>query len=173
MLTAPEDLDSDSDSESNSQSDSGPDLDFNNSDSPDSPTTAHTADISTEETPLLPVQESAKPHSYVLSRAATNITDQLGLSDVLFGVVFLAIATKIPKKYVALMSGSRGHLGILVVNTVGGNIFLLPLCVGIIMVDTCGVLNSGGVEVAELVILWASTLAMTLTVWFAEEGRWC
>ncbi|KAH8600180.1 hypothetical protein B0O99DRAFT_726967 [Bisporella sp. PMI_857] len=34
---------------------------------------------------------------YVLSQAATNITDQFVISDVLFGVIILAIATTLPK----------------------------------------------------------------------------
>lgn len=110
---------------------------------------------------------------YVLSQAATNITDQFGISDVLFGVIILAIATTLPEKFVAVMSGHRGHPGILVANCAGSNIFLLALCVGIIMVDTKGTLDDGNVTIPELVVLWCSTLALTLTVWFgAKFGRW-
>lgn len=110
---------------------------------------------------------------YVLSQAASNITDQLGVSDVLFGVIVLAIATTLPEKFVAVMSGHRGHPGILVANCAGSNIFLLTLCVGLIMVDTRGTLDDGNVTVPELVVLWASTLGLTGTVWFgARFGRW-
>ncbi|KAH8686157.1 Sodium/calcium exchanger protein-domain-containing protein [Tricladium varicosporioides] len=108
---------------------------------------------------------------YVLSQAATNITDQFGISDVLFGVIILAIATTLPEKFVAVMSGSRGHTGILVANTVGSNIFLLALCAGIIMLDTKGTLDGGNVTISELVVLWASTLGFVFTVWFG--GRFC
>jgi len=110
---------------------------------------------------------------YVLSQAATGITDQFGISDVLFGVVILAIATTLPEKFIAIMSGHRGHAGILVANCAGSNIFLLTLCVGIIMVDTKGALDGGNVTIPELAVLWASTLGLTLTVWFgARFSRW-
>ncbi|KAH7140517.1 hypothetical protein B0J13DRAFT_504764 [Dactylonectria estremocensis] len=108
---------------------------------------------------------------YILSQAAANITDQFGISDVLFGVVILAIATTLPEKFIAVMSGYRGHPGILVANCVGSNIFLLSLCVGIIMVDTTGSLDGGNVTMPELVALWGSTLGLTLTVWFG--ARFC
>lgn len=108
---------------------------------------------------------------YVLSQAATNITDQFGISDVLFGVIILAIATTLPEKFVAVMSGHRGHPGILVANCVGSNVFLLALCVGIFMLGSRGTLDAGNVTIAELVVLWTSTLAVTLTVWFG--GRFC
>ena len=111
---------------------------------------------------------------YVLSHAAINITDAIGISDVLFGVVILAIATTLPEKFVAVLSGHRGHIGILVANTVGSNVFLLSLCLGIIMVDTSGGVNGGtNVSIPELCVLWASTVAFTATVWFGSRfDRW-
>jgi Ca2+/Na+ antiporter len=110
---------------------------------------------------------------YVLSHAATNITDAIGMSDVLFGVIILAIATTLPEKFVAVMSGFRGHMGILVANTVGSNIFLLSLCMGIIMVDASEEFNDGNVNIYELAVLWGSTLAFTLTVWVGGGfGLW-
>lgn len=110
---------------------------------------------------------------YVLSHAATTITDEFGISDVLFGVVILAIATTLPEKFVAVMSGHRGHAGILVANTAGSNIFLLALCSGIVMLDTSGKFEHGNVNIPELGVLWGSTLTFTATVWFgARFCRW-
>jgi len=106
---------------------------------------------------------------YVLSRSAANIADALGTSEVLFGVVFLAIATTLPEKFVAVLSGHRGHLGILAANTAGSNIFLLTLCMGAVMLDTSGQFNGGNVAVPELLVLWLSTLGFTLTMWI--DGR--
>ena len=103
---------------------------------------------------------------YILSQAATNITDEVGVSDVFFGVIILAIATTLPEKFIAIMSGRRRHPGILVANCVGSNVFLLVLCMGVIMLGTNGTLDEGGVTIAELAILWVSTLAVALTVWF-------
>ncbi|KAL7957709.1 Ca2+ transporter [Trichoderma compactum] len=110
---------------------------------------------------------------YVISQAAINIIDQLGVSDVLFSVIVIAIATTLPEKFIAVMSGYRGHPGILVANCAGSNIFLLSLCCGIIMIDTKGTLKGGNVTVSELAVLWASTAAFTATVWFgARFSRW-
>ncbi len=110
---------------------------------------------------------------YVLSHAAINVTDAFGISDILFGIVILAIATTLPEKFIAVLSGNRGHTGILVANTVGSNIFLLSLCLGIIMLDTAGRFDDGSVNIPELGVLWGSTLAFTLTVWFGGKfDRW-
>jgi hypothetical protein len=53
---------------------------------------------------------------YVLSHASTTINDEIGTSDVLFGVVILSIATTLPEKFIAVLSGFRGHAGILIAN---------------------------------------------------------
>jgi Ca2+/Na+ antiporter len=103
---------------------------------------------------------------YVLSQAAINVIDRLGISDILFSIIVIAIATTLPEKFVAVVSGYRGHPGILVANCAGSNIFLLSLCCGIIMMDTKGGLDGGNVTVSELGVLWASTAAFTATVWF-------
>lgn len=108
---------------------------------------------------------------YVLSHAATTITDEFGISDVLFGVIILAIVTTLPEKFVALLSGHRGYVGILIANTVGSNIFLLSLCSGIVMLDISGSFEGGNVKIPELGVLWGLTLAFALTIWFG--GRYC
>lgn len=102
---------------------------------------------------------------YILSHAATNIAGAIGISDVLFGVIILAIATTLPEKFIAVMSGYRGHGGILVANTAGSNIFLLLLCIGVVMVDTTGDFDVGNVNIPELAVMWGSTVAFTLTIW--------
>ncbi|KAI1806762.1 hypothetical protein F4811DRAFT_509111 [Daldinia bambusicola] len=110
---------------------------------------------------------------FVLSRAAINITDAIGISEVLIGVVILSIATTLPEKFISVISGHRGHAGILVATTTGSNVFLLSLCMGITMVNTSGEFDHGNVTIAELVVMWCATLAFTLTVWFnARSARW-
>ncbi|KAJ0332468.1 hypothetical protein COL5a_002184 [Colletotrichum fioriniae] len=105
---------------------------------------------------------------YILSHAATNISDALGASEVLFGIVVLAIGTTLPEKFIAVLSGRRGHAGILVANTVGSNVFLLTLCLGIVMVGTEGALGSAGsVSGAELAVLWGSTALFTGSMWLS------
>ncbi len=70
--------------------------------------------------------------SHVLSKAATSLVDQHGISADLFGVVILSIATTTPEKFISALSGYKGHMGIMMAHTVGSNIFLLTLCIGII-----------------------------------------
>ncbi|KAK4957011.1 hypothetical protein LTR66_013273, partial [Elasticomyces elasticus] len=111
--------------------------------------------------------------SYQLSYAASAIVDFFGMSDVLFGVVVLSLATTLPEKFVASISGLRGHAGILVANTVGSNIFLLSLCMGVLWSSTDGEYDRESVNNVELGVLVGSTVALTLTVWFgARWSRW-
>ncbi|KAK9312054.1 hypothetical protein V1522DRAFT_416805 [Lipomyces starkeyi] len=107
---------------------------------------------------------------YVLSHTSSSIATELQISDFFFGVVILSLATTLPEKFIAMLSGFRGHGGILVANTVGSNIFLLTLCLGIVLVDTAGNFEAGSVSIAELGIMWLSTLALVGTVWFG--GKW-
>ncbi|KAF8349250.1 Sodium/calcium exchanger protein-domain-containing protein [Amanita rubescens] len=112
---------------------------------------------------------------YILSHAATTIVDEFHISSVLFGVTILAISTTLPEKFIAVMSGRRGHMGILVATTAGSNIFLLTLCCGIVMVSgSSGKFNGDNVSIPELAVMWGSTLAFTLTVWFGPGrfSRW-
>lgn len=107
--------------------------------------------------------------AYVLSYAATNLVSQFGISDVLAGVVILSIATTIPEKFIAVLSGSRGEMGIVVANTVGSNIFLLSLCMGILWVSTGGAYDDGSVKPAEIGVMVGSAVALTLAVWFGAS----
>ncbi|CAD0085051.1 unnamed protein product [Aureobasidium mustum] len=107
--------------------------------------------------------------SLVLSTASSSIAEESGLSEVLFGVVFLSIATTLPEKFIAVMSGSRNRTGILVANTVGSNIFLLTLCMGILQVSITGSYDRGTVNIVELFVLLGSSLFMTLIVWFGAQ----
>lgn len=112
---------------------------------------------------------------YILSHAATTIVNEFHISSVLFGVTILAISTTLPEKFIAVMSGRRGHMGILVATTAGSNIFFSTLCCGIVMVSgSSGKLNGGNVSIPELAVMWGSTLAFTMTIWFGPGrfGRW-
>lgn len=110
---------------------------------------------------------------YVLSHTSTTISDSFGTSDVLFGIVILSIATTLPEKFIAVLSGVRGHAGILVANTVGSNIFLLSLCMGVVLVVSAGEFDGGSVNAAELGVMLGATVALTATVWIgARWSRW-
>jgi Ca2+/Na+ antiporter len=113
--------------------------------------------------------------SFILSHAASSLVTSLEINSIAFGAVVLAIATTVPEKFIAVVSGSRGHTGIMVANTVGSNIFLLTLCLGVLWVrggDDGGEGGSGfggrvkGSEVATMV---GSTVAMIGTMY--TNGR--
>lgn len=106
---------------------------------------------------------------YILSHTAINITSATGMSDALFGVIILAIATTLPEKFVAVMSGKRGQAGILVANTVGSNMFLLSLCLGIVMLGAVSGEIGKGIGVPELAFLWGSILALAAAMWLGER----
>jgi Ca2+/Na+ antiporter len=108
---------------------------------------------------------------YVLSHSASTIADAINLSGTVFGLTILSFATTLPEKFVAILSGSRGHVGITVANTAGSNIFLLTLCLGIVSLtgDLDGHTNS--VVPFELVVTWVSSVLLFLVV-FLGLGRW-
>ncbi|KHN99870.1 Sodium/calcium exchanger membrane region [Metarhizium album ARSEF 1941] len=108
--------------------------------------------------------------AYILAHSAASITTQLHISDISFGVVVLSIATTLPEKLISVVSGYRGRGQILVANCAGSNIFLLSLCCGIVLISTRGELDKGTVTIGELAVLWLSTLAFTVTVWFGGTG---
>ena len=105
--------------------------------------------------------------SFVLSNAAVAIIDAFGTSDILFGMVFLSIATTLPEKFIAAVSGSKGQIGITVANTVGSNIFILTLCLGVAFISTDGNFDAGSVSKGEVAWLWGSAAFMTATIWLA------
>lgn len=107
---------------------------------------------------------------YILSVSASALADALHLSGTVVGLTILSFATTLPEKFVAVLSGSRGHAGILVANTVGSNIFLLTLCLGIILVSTGGVFDSD-IKRFELLSMWVSSLVLFLIV-FLGSRRW-
>jgi Ca2+/Na+ antiporter len=92
------------------------------------------------------------------------LVDQFGLSDEVFGLVVLSIATTLPEKLVASLSGLRGQTGIMVANTVGSNIFLLTLCLGIVWVSPYNNDTHAAIGAIELVTLIASSAAMCIVV---------
>lgn len=102
--------------------------------------------------------------SYVLSTAATNLVDQFHISESLFGVIVLSIATTIPEKFIAALSGYKGHMGIMVANTVGSNVFLLTLCLGIVWISTDGKYEGGYVKPAEIAVMFGSAVVMAVTI---------
>jgi Ca2+/Na+ antiporter len=105
--------------------------------------------------------------AFVLTHAATSLVDQLHLSDAVFGMIVLSIATTLPEKLIAVVSGLRGQTGIMVANTAGSNIFLLTLCLGIVWISPSGndrTEQRATTSATELVTLLASSALMCIAV---------
>jgi Ca2+/Na+ antiporter len=108
---------------------------------------------------------------YVLSHSISAFGDELGLSNSLMGVTILSLATTLPEKVIAIMSGAKGESGIVIANTVGSNIFLLTLCAGILFVSGDLSTLATGIRLSELGIVWASAVLLSLAVFLGADRR--
>lgn len=104
---------------------------------------------------------------YILSHSASAIADTLHLSGTVVGITILSFATTLPEKFVAVLSGRRGHGSIMVASTAGSNLFLLTLCLGVTAVTSFGSSRQVGedhVVIFELAVAWASSALFLLVV---------
>lgn len=108
---------------------------------------------------------------YVLSHSAASIADAFHLSGTVVGVTILSFATTLPEKFVAVISGARGHGGIVIASTAGSNIFLLTLCLGITLVSGNHQELAHSVILFELLVSWSSAALLVLIV-FLGSRRW-
>lgn len=109
---------------------------------------------------------------YVLSHTASSLALFMNLSNTVVGITILSFVTTLPEKFLSVLSGVRGHGGIVVAATAGSNIFLLTLCLGIIFVVGSGnkKLEAGFVNF-EIWTAWASS-AVLMVIVFADGRRW-
>lgn len=108
---------------------------------------------------------------YVLSHSASAIAKAVNLSGTVLGITVLSFATTLPEKFVAVVSGSRGHGGIVVANTAGSNIFLLTLCLGVVALSGDEESHKSTVVPFELAVLWFSSAIFFLIVLLGSR-RW-
>ncbi|KAJ5151792.1 hypothetical protein N7492_010087 [Penicillium capsulatum] len=107
---------------------------------------------------------------YILSHSAVTIAESLHFSGTVFGLTVVSFATTLPEKLVAILSGSRGHGGIMAATTSGSNIFLLTLCVGVVAVAGYQVQEADNFVPFELVAVWVSSLLFCAVI-FLGMGR--
>ena len=192
LMAAPEDSDDENDENDSSDSD-GSDTDERrallNSEPVTAPRTGRRNSSSTE-----PPFEAKKPKNslvyhilfllvgllalllsaYTLSHASIGLINALGLADDFFGVVILALATTLPEKFIAVMTGFRGQPGIMMATTVGSNIFLLTLCLGILCISAgqAAFIGHGWrVDEIKVGVMLGATALLALSVWARSWSR--
>ena len=109
---------------------------------------------------------------YVLSHTASSLASAMNLSNTVIGITILSFATTLPEKFLSVLSGIRGHGGIVVASTAGSNIFLLTLCLGIIFVVGSGDEKLEDEMVSfEVWTTWASSTVL-MGIVFVGGRRW-
>jgi Ca2+/Na+ antiporter len=73
---------------------------------------------------------------YLLSYTTQSLAIILKLEQSTLGLTLLSIATTLPEKLVAWKSGRKSQTGVLIANTVGSNVFLGTLVLGIVWTVT-------------------------------------
>jgi Ca2+/Na+ antiporter len=176
VVTPPDGSDSDNDAQDDSSTEAG------------SPKPTPAAATATEESPLVGVRRPRPRRSlfyhicqillgflalslggFVISHSAASLSVAFGLSGTVMGLTIVSFSTTLPEKFVAVLSSSRGHAGILVAATAGSNIFLLTLCVGVTLLGMTA--QDDSLKQGEIVVLWLSAVAFTAVVWFGAR-RW-
>jgi Ca2+/Na+ antiporter len=158
VVVAPEDSDSDSDSDSDAGSDTSdeeePSLQRQAEPSRCLSTQNALLTCPAPNTPLLPPSSAVrrpKPLSrhilslifstlalslsgYLLSSTTSNLASLLHLTQSSLGLTLLSVSTTLPEKLIAFKAGKKAQTGVLVANTVGSNVFLGTLVLGLVWV---------------------------------------
>jgi Ca2+/Na+ antiporter len=100
---------------------------------------------------------------YVLAHSSQLLARRFGLSETLFGATILSLGTTLPEKLIAIVGGCRGHPGIVVANTVGSNIFLLTLCLGLTILSTERFGDASSYR-TELIWAWTSSALLMAVI---------
>lgn len=99
--------------------------------------------------------------SQLLVNSATDIAEDLGVSDLVIGLTVVAIGTSLPELATSVLAAIRGQRDIAVGNVVGSNLFNL-LCV----LGLTGIISSDGIPVSDaslqldLPVMLAATAAL-------------
>lgn len=108
---------------------------------------------------------------YLLAGSSTAFAEAAGLTDTVVGLTFLSFATTLPEKLVAVTAARRGQSGILLANTVGANIMLLTLVLGIILL-TGDTRLSDKTRIYDVSILMASTALFVGVIFTSLLRKW-
>ncbi|TEY58703.1 hypothetical protein BOTCAL_0202g00060 [Botryotinia calthae] len=97
---------------------------------------------------------------YILSHGITSLATSLSLSTTVLGTTILSIATTLPEILIAILFGKKKQGGIFVANTTGSNIFLLPLCEGVLFLAGDLDVLKNSVGFFEVGCMWGSSVTL-------------
>jgi len=104
--------------------------------------------------------------SQLLVGSATDIAEELGVSDLVIGLTVVAVGTSLPELATSLMAAIRGQRDIAVGNVVGSNLFNL-MCVlgatGVVSPDAIPV-TTGSLQI-DFPVMLAATVVLLPIVW--------
>jgi len=104
--------------------------------------------------------------SQLLVGSATDIAEELGVSDLVIGLTVVAIGTSLPELATSMLAALRGQRDIAVGNVVGSNLFNLMSVLGV-----TGLVSSGGIPVSDaslridFPVMLAATVVLLPIVW--------
>jgi Ca2+/Na+ antiporter len=149
--------------------------------------------VTASSTPLLPQTGRKKPKptyhhilslllstlllslsGYLLSSTTSSLADILHLTQSTLGLTLLSISTTLPEKLIAFKAGRKSQTGVLVANTVGSNVFLGTLVLGIVWVVE-GDIGARGGQGGLWVDAWVGVAAsgvLGFVVWGSMWRKW-
>jgi len=104
--------------------------------------------------------------SQLLVGSATDIAEELGVSDLVIGLTVVAIGTSLPELATSVLAAMRGQRDIAVGNVVGSNLFNLLSVLGL-----TGLVSADGIRVTDdslridLPVMLAATIVLVPIIW--------
>ena len=102
------------------------------------------------------------------------MADLLHIAQSTAGLTILSIATTLPEKLVAFKSGRKAQAGVLVANTVGSNVFLLTLVLGVVWTARghMPLAEMGDWIWVDVGIVLVSSVLLFVIIWLDALKRW-
>lgn len=94
-----------------------------------------------------------------------------GISETVTGLTIVSIGTTLPDKIVSIKAALKGSGGILIANTVGSNIFLITLVLGISFITGLTVIDSKILYFDILVMLGSSAIFFLIII-YGKLYKW-
>jgi cation:H+ antiporter len=103
--------------------------------------------------------------SQMLVGGATDIAEELGVSDLVIGLTVVAIGTSLPELATSVMAAFRGQRDIAVGNVVGSNLFNLLSVLGLTAIVSGDVAVSDAALRLDVPVMLAATIVLVPIFW--------